>query len=381
MLNAVRGIFRAAKEWIFSHEIPLEKRLADIFFITGFVVSSAFLVVNLLIGIPFLMNTPCLVTAAICVFLPKKFPCGQRWPIRFALLFVAFVFFPYLFFIRGGTHSSISMCFVMIVVYMVVMFHGKTRIAIVSGIIVSYLILLVLGYRYPAYFHPYSSEISRVIDYGVTFVMTASVTALIGSYTVDIYEYDRTHIEELINQLETKNAELLKLTNHDSLTGVFNRRYFMEVLGEEMLTHRENNMDLCVLMMDLDHFKNINDTHGHSAGDEVLKLFASSVKECLRRHDVLARYGGEEFVILLPLCSLDNGVIIAERIRKDIETLRYRRDIRFTVSIGISSLAPDDTELGLIDRADQNLYAAKKAGRNLVVSSIKAGETNGQTAI
>lgn len=368
MFREFKGFVRTIMNRLTSHTNPLEQRFADIFFATGFMFGIIAFIANLSIGMSFLFNIPSLFTAAACAVLATCYRSNIFIAIRGMLLYVAFFYFPYMFLITGGSLSSMPMFFVMLVVYLAIAFHGRARICIIAAVIAFNIALFLFGYFCPQFIIPYNDELSRVVDYCVSFTMAAMITAVIGASTVDFYESERSHVVELVRQLEAKNRELLELTNHDSLTGIFNRRYFLEVLQEEILTHRENDLEMCVLMMDLDRFKKINDTYGHSTGDEILKLFVTSVKECLRRHDVLARYGGEEFVVLLPVCSLKDGASIAERIRRDVETLRYRRSVRITVSIGLAALSYGDTACDLIDRADKNLYTAKKNGRNQVVS-------------
>ncbi len=170
----------------------------------------------------------------------------------------------------------------------------------------------------------------------------------------------------------------------DVLTGWNNRRYLQVRLGEELARARRDGSNLVCLMIDIDHFKRVNDTHGHAAGDEVLIELAQRIESEVRASDVAARYGGEEFVVLLPNTDTDSGVLLAERIRRSISSapikLRYDGPVTITASIGIAGIAPDqvDDELktigeALIARADVALYAAKAAGRDQVaVDSVNA---------
>ena len=161
----------------------------------------------------------------------------------------------------------------------------------------------------------------------------------------------------------------------DPLTGAFNRRYLDRRLKEEINRARRHGTPLSVLMLDIDHFKQVNDTHGHQAGDKVQVDLAGLVKEELRETDMLARYGGEEFLVLA-LQTPDSGAVnLAERIRARLEsslikltaTKGEEREIRVTCSIGVASFggAIESVEK-LVGIADQNLYSAKQAGRNRV---------------
>ncbi|SDK50243.1 diguanylate cyclase (GGDEF) domain-containing protein [Maridesulfovibrio ferrireducens] len=162
--------------------------------------------------------------------------------------------------------------------------------------------------------------------------------------------------------------------DRDGLTRVYNRRSFDERLVEELRRHQRHNMDLSLLMVDLDHFKSVNDTYGHMAGDLVLETIARIFEETFRTTDFIARYGGEEFVILLPHTKTDQAKMLAERIREKIESKNMSyRDVNFnvTVSVGVSSVRPGSLakETEIVRKADDALYIAKEQGRNRVVVS------------
>jgi two-component system cell cycle response regulator len=160
----------------------------------------------------------------------------------------------------------------------------------------------------------------------------------------------------------------------DSLTGAFNREYFDSRLESELSYARRHGTELCLLMLDIDHFKRVNDSFGHPAGDLVLVELASCVSSNMRAEDVFARYGGEEFTIILRNVTLQAAERAGERFRLLIESLRIPIDgktVPVTVSIGAASLAcceaPD--AMALITVADRRLYAAKRGGRNRVVAT------------
>jgi len=162
---------------------------------------------------------------------------------------------------------------------------------------------------------------------------------------------------------ERLREELEHLATHDSLTDAFTRRHMNEALAQELERSRRQGRDLSLLAMDLDHFKSINDTYGHQAGDRVLIEFVADVKTLLRRHDQLGRFGGEEFVVLLPETAAETAAAIAERIRLMMAT----RKSGCTVSIGVTSRLNDaDTVDALLARADAAMYRAKANGRNRI---------------
>jgi two-component system cell cycle response regulator len=160
----------------------------------------------------------------------------------------------------------------------------------------------------------------------------------------------------------------------DGLTGLYNRRYFEDRLEAEFAFSRRHRTPLTLLMLDIDFFKTINDTHGHQAGDAVLRAIGTALLSITRKEDVTARYGGEEFVLLLRGVSADNAVLGAERVRRSIalSPVAWREArLNVTVSVGLATMGPDRSyasPIELVAAADSALYAAKRQGRNRVAS-------------
>jgi two-component system, cell cycle response regulator len=162
------------------------------------------------------------------------------------------------------------------------------------------------------------------------------------------------------------------LTIVDGLTGVNNKRYFLEYLEREMGRCHRYGRPLTLMMFDIDFFKKINDVHGHLAGDYVLRELAQTVKRMVRKEQCFARYGGEEFALVVPEDGLEKARIFAEKIRRTIEEKLFafeNQDIPVTLSIGVADMTSDMVDpLQFIKVADANLYKAKKTGRNRVVA-------------
>ena len=175
-----------------------------------------------------------------------------------------------------------------------------------------------------------------------------------------------------INITERKNlAEQLKeLSEKDGLTGVYNRRYFMQIFDQEFSIAKRYKTKLSVLLIDIDNFKDINKTYGHDGGDAVLKTLVLHCEENLRQSDLFARYSGGEFIVMLQNTPSLGAAIIAERIRASIEELAIIDEndaIKFTISIGISLVLENDaSSTAVISRADAALYRAKQKGRNRI---------------
>ncbi|OQX63771.1 MAG: hypothetical protein B5M51_04715, partial [Anaerolinea sp. 4484_236] len=176
--------------------------------------------------------------------------------------------------------------------------------------------------------------------------------------------------QDEIKARKKAEKELYKQATTDPLTGVFNRRYFFETAQKELERSQRYNRPLSIIIFDIDHFKKVNDTYGHGAGDEVLRKLTAECKDSLRENDVFARYGGEEFVILLPETNLEQAEQMAERMRKGCAETPLdvgSATVKITVSFGVSSLDNETLPLDeLLLRADNALYASKEAGRNRV---------------
>jgi diguanylate cyclase (GGDEF)-like protein len=173
-------------------------------------------------------------------------------------------------------------------------------------------------------------------------------------------------------------ARLARLAVTDAQTLAFNHRVLLPRLTEEMERAQRYVIPLSYLLMDLDHFKQVNDTHGHAAGDRVLREFADRVRALVRRPDVLVRRGGEEFVLIMPHTTEPQARIVAERIRQHLESrpLHGADDLEIpqTVSIGVATWNGRDSAQELDQRADAAMYEAKRAGRNRVMVAIQGEE-------
>ena len=183
---------------------------------------------------------------------------------------------------------------------------------------------------------------------------------------------EKNRAEKLASELQAANEKLRKAAFKDGLTGLYNHIYFQELMEREMERANRYGHQLSLIMIDIDHFKKINDTYGHPQGDIVLKMIASVISSTLRSSDIAARYGGEEFSIILPETTLKGAAVLAERIRLAVEKLKIPlncKQITQTVSLGVTTYDPakKKTKKGtVIDAADKAMYSSKKNGRNRV---------------
>ena len=206
--------------------------------------------------------------------------------------------------------------------------------------------------------------------------MAVLATSTTGDYvallTDDILGALQNHVQSALSNAHKYDAIRRQVVT-DHLTRLYNRRYFMNRAAEEIERSLRHQAPLSVLMIDIDHFKDFNDTYGHATGDRVLQTAARAMQDALRTSDICARHGGEEFAVLLPSTPGENALYVAERVRHTLGGTRYTGlglppEVNITISVGVATCPRDATELdALMELADQALYRAKAAGRDQVV--------------
>lgn len=190
---------------------------------------------------------------------------------------------------------------------------------------------------------------------------------------------EKEKAEKLADELHNANEKLHELVFRDALTGLYNHRFFQEALEKEFDRSKRYKREFSLILFDIDHFKNVNDTYGHLVGDRVLVAISRATERSVRESDIIARYGGEEFVVILPETDFNSAKAVAERLRGDIEKRVTEIDgatIRVTISAGYTSYNPGATiqdRRALIGMADKALYIAKQSGRNMVYALKFAG--------
>ena len=192
---------------------------------------------------------------------------------------------------------------------------------------------------------------------------------------LELYLKQERRLKKIIAKNDAQNKELLELNSElerlatrDPMTNVYNRRYFLEAAEKIIKTSIREKQELCAIILDIDHFKKVNDNYGHDVGDKVIISCANTVSSIVRESDIFARFGGEEFVVLFPNTNVDGAKVIAEKIRLTIEATPVE-SINITVSIGLARFNAKEIENidQLIKQADLGLYEAKEGGRNRVI--------------
>ncbi|MDL2301510.1 GGDEF domain-containing protein [Lachnospiraceae bacterium OttesenSCG-928-D06] len=350
----------------FNEDTPLKYHVFSIFLFESLPLSIISALTNTLLG----KGLPGLVFqwtfVLLCLILLFSSPTKRMAASGALILMIGFIYIPFMYFQTAGydgTSLLFSILFIFIASYY---FTGKARILIILLNIIEYFICIFLQYTNPNLVVPHGSLEAKIIDSIVAITLTLGGMALMTIYVNNAYKAEHMHSQHLIRQIQATNKQLENLTNRDPLTGVYNRRYIDQYLETEVANCIAHNRELAVLIFDLDFFKNINDTYGHSFGDMVLTRVAKTIANNLRENDVFARFGGEEFIAVLHDDSLEHAMLAAQRLRTAVSEISLRNNLKLTVSIGMAGLKQGDNVSSLFDRADKKLYEAKKNGRNQV---------------
>ena len=218
-------------------------------------------------------------------------------------------------------------------------------------------------------FAPGTHEIyMRAIVLFLFVVVTIFSRSLILQQEMINHELEK-HKNNLQGLVEMRTEQLEKLATIDDLTQIFNRRKFFELARYEIIRNDRHQHPLTVIMLDIDHFKQVNDTFGHATGDEVIQVLARTVSNVIRTTDIFGRIGGEEFSLILPETARQPAEELAERIRQCVEDTEFPHREKITISLGVAELNSDDNLSTVFNRADEALYKAKDSGRNKVVAA------------
>lgn len=217
---------------------------------------------------------------------------------------------------------------------------------------------------------PITSDANQMFQ-NVTMFPLTSPNGEVARLCMLVYDVTDQALGKL--RVERLNDDLKQMSRIDGLTGLYNRRYWQERFDRIFKLACRRNTSTTAMMLDIDHFKKINDTYGHQAGDSVIKMLAQVIKKSTRETDLAGRYGGEEFAVILDDSNAENSTKVAERIRRLAEAMVVEHEgqhIRFTVSIGVCEFTPNaKSAMAWLEMADQALYASKENGRNRVTLS------------
>jgi diguanylate cyclase (GGDEF)-like protein len=285
-----------------------------------------------------------------------------------SVLVLLFIYTPLLWIYNGGSTSGIPYYILLFSSFLTILIVGKKDdcsnnltlngiVLIVFSIIITGLILL--EFIHPEIFYQYKNQSVRYADTIISMLFALASNYFILRAFIELYYKQLDKVKEYSEKLEA-------LVVRDSMTNLYNHAFIVNRLSEEIEKAARYQRPLSILMIDIDHFKRVNDTYGHTFGDEVLTQIAQSIQTKCRSVDIVARYGGEEFLVILPETCSTSAAIIANRLRQMIADIPFENGITVTISGGIAQYQTGDTASTMFTRADSLLYEAKNEGRNRI---------------
>ncbi|HHW02098.1 MAG TPA: diguanylate cyclase [Thermoanaerobacterales bacterium] len=383
-----------------TSNFPLQYRFFHVIALIGFFMSFSASIINYLLDLGIFTVIIPFVCGIISIYLYYLSMYKKKYTLSvyLALIMLTFIFFPTMWLINGGSFGSIPYYLIVYSAFIAVLLKGFKRVLAIILFLGTIMALFIFEYKFPWFVHGYDSILSRYLDVFFGFIIAVifnavTMAAVINGYNMEherviLYlsevEKQRKEIEQKNYLLEKNNEELkeakqkteqlnLKLREIsviDSLTGTYNRRYLLKCLNSLRKTAEKYGQTFSVILLDIDHFKAINDTFGHVAGDKVLKKVCRTIKNNIRETDIFGRLGGEEFMVILPETHKEQAFVVAERIRQDISNITWAgQDMKITVSGGVYQYN-NEKLIELLKKVDNFLYQAKNSGRNRIESDI-----------
>ncbi len=282
-----------------------------------------------------------------------------------SLFLLTFVVFPFLWFFNGGLVGSIPYFYIFMIFLSSVVLHGYRYKTVMAVQIIVVFGLIVTEYRHPQWINPYENLQSQLIDMGYSLIIITLLVFGLVTFIMRSYHETFEQLKEARDKLIELNSSLQIASMTDELTQLSNRRYIINLINARI--SEKSLAGTHVLMLDIDHFKKINDTFGHSKGDDVLKRISALLKNRFDASHAVARLGGEEFLVALNQTETAAVMHIAEDLRKSIASLPWREPaLQATVSIGVYQVEDDNTLEHILHCVDEALYAAKNNGRNQI---------------
>ena len=352
--------------YILGKNLSLEHRLYLLIALATILLSAMGSWFNTKLGLPLfasILPLISIVVAGACVFYSYY---TQRWRgiAMLVVIFNIFVLMPFLWFTTSGPTGS-TICFVVLNGLMIVtIFNGWLRNVTLATTLLLYCCFIVLEMNYPGIVMPYPSREAQYIDLLLGLIGSFIASAGISYMSINSRQQAQAETNRLLRQLET-----LSLT--DSLTGIHNRRFLAASIDEEIRNAYDSGQPLTLCILDIDHFKRVNDTCGHDYGDMVLIKFAQTLIDNLGPDEIFGRYGGEEFLIIFKNCPVDMAVRKLETLRSAFKSIQWKHDgkqLAITISGGVSTYSKGMHNSLLIKNADTNLYRAKDNGRDQIVT-------------
>lgn len=350
-------------------QLNLESRILIISMLTGTLICFASAVGNFFLGlgvvailIPFSMG-------ALYIYFLHNILIKNNYAFAAygSLLMLTCLVFPLLWLVHEGLFGSIPYFYVFMI-FLTAVVLNKLRYKEMIGLQISVVFFLILIERqYPHLIIKYDSELVKTIDVGSSLIVVILLVFFMMVYIMKVYHQNIVQLESIRDELTQANASLHIHSITDELTSLYNRRFIMNRLSE--ICELDDTLNTSVIMLDIDHFKNINDTFGHSTGDDVLRRISSLLKTIIKCDHHVSRLGGEEFLIIVKSDSHHIPFKIAEEIRQAIESLNWKNSkLTVTISAGVYTLNNDNDIESILHCVDSALYLAKNSGRNKTCS-------------
>lgn len=352
----------------------LEHRIANGFLLLVAVITLLGALVNLITGV---VPEAAVISSAAGILHALLYVWSRRRrdfirPAWISLLVLSLVFYPTLWLYNYGVEGSMYLMGLSVMVAATSMFWGWRRNVVLGITVTMTVALFFFDYQLPGAFGRYETRGSQYIDVFLTVVLVS--VGVVTGFLVMQSGYNRERkknqiyaalIEETNRELQKALAQNRALAHTDSLTGLPNRRHLEALARDRLREAGRYERPLSLVLLDIDHFKSVNDSQGHAVGDAILREMGHLLRDGLRDTDTCARWGGEEFAVLCPETTLEGASVVAERLRRAVEAFEFAHQV--TVSLGVASHRRGDSFESLFALADEALYAAKRAGRNRVV--------------
>ncbi len=358
LVNRIFSIFNSIK----NNEISLEQTTFFCISASGILMALIGIVGNMSLGFNFVTILVPLLNIVLDICCIAYSIVTKRWngPALLVVFYAVFILFPFLWFSTGGVTGSTLPYVILAGFVVVIMLHGKLRIALLLLIPVMFCTFIFLEMLYPAIVVPYPDRDSQYIDLMIGLAVSFFITEGLAVIVLSRYRIAKLKAEDLVKQLE-------RLSVTDPLTGIYNRRMLTSCLDEEMRKSYDDGHPLTLCLLDIDHFKKVNDDYGHLCGDHVLIMLTRVIGKCLGENDLLGRYGGEEFLIIFKEQSISQALATIEKFREAMTRAQWEHGQPLTVSCGVSEYRKGISYSEFVKYVDTHLYAAKEQGRNRVI--------------
>ncbi|MGI5940004.1 MAG: GGDEF domain-containing protein [Thermoleophilia bacterium] len=356
------SLLKRVLQFFDTKDLPLEH---NIFLYTA---AAGLLMVMIGIGYNILNDLGILILPVYVLYILMNISCAiysivtKRW-YRSALIVVGssvFLLIPFLWFTIGGATGSTGPVLLVGALCVAFVFKGAVRIGMLSALSIMSIVFVVLEYHYPDIIIPYSGREEQFEDLVFTYAMCIVVSSILVYRVMNAYTKLHNEKMRLVNRLE-------HISQTDALTGLYNRRFLSASIDEEMRRSYDTGSQLTVCILDIDYFKEINDTYGHEYGDNVLINIAQIMRDSLTEEEIFGRYGGEEFVVLSPGKTAMEALPIVQALCDRVRAHAWSHGKPVTLSGGLSSYVKGISYSEFLEAADTNLYLAKGEGRDRVI--------------